>query len=71
MHVAQRFAELLGRLVLVMGLVAMCVSDKIRYGRVHWANWIGLLFNIATVPLSLYLASTDWYAALSLGPNAP
>ena len=57
--------------LLVMGLVAMCVSDKIRYGRVHWANWIGLLFNIATVPLSLYLASTDWYAALSLGPNAP
>ncbi|MEO0589473.1 MAG: hypothetical protein AAFZ11_02810 [Pseudomonadota bacterium] len=57
--------------LLLVGLIAMAVSDKVRYGRVHAANWIGLAFYIITVPLSLWIANTDWYIELSLGPNAP
>ena len=56
--------------LIFLGIVAMLVSDKVRYGRVHPANWIGLVFYILTVPLSLWIASTDWYAQISLGPNA-
>ena len=55
---------------LLLGLIAMVVSDKVRYGRVHAANWIGLVFYIATAVLSLWIAGTDWYALVSLGPNA-
>jgi hypothetical protein len=47
--------------------VAILVSDKIRYGRIHPANWIGMGFNILTTVLSLYIAGTAWYAAVSLG----
>ncbi|MEO0642906.1 MAG: hypothetical protein AAFY47_05740 [Pseudomonadota bacterium] len=57
--------------LLLLGIIAMLVSDKVRYGRVHPANWIGLVFYIATVVLSLWIANTDWYAKLSLGQNAP
>ncbi|MEO1648939.1 MAG: hypothetical protein AAFR32_08995 [Pseudomonadota bacterium] len=57
--------------LLLAGLVAFALSDKIRYGRVHSANWIGLAFYIATVPLSLWISNTDWFVQLSLGPNAP
>ena len=53
--------------LIVMGLVAMLVSDKVRYGRLHMANWIGLAFNLVTMVLSLYVSGTDWYAAMSLG----
>ncbi|MEM9084679.1 MAG: hypothetical protein AAGB23_02000 [Pseudomonadota bacterium] len=56
--------------LLLAGLVIFAVSDKVRYGRVHAANWIGLAFYIATVPLSLWIAGTDWYTQISLGPNA-
>ncbi|MEM6586031.1 MAG: hypothetical protein AAF692_09770 [Pseudomonadota bacterium] len=57
--------------LLLVGLIVFALSDKIRYGRVHAANWMGLAFYIATVPLSLWIAGTDWYTQLSLGPNAP
>lgn len=56
--------------LLLLGIIAVLVSDKVRYGRVHAANWIGLVAYIATAVLSLSIAGTDWYAALSLGPNA-
>ena len=57
--------------LLLLGIIAMLVSDKMRYGRVHPANWIGLVVYIATVVLSLWIANTDWYAKLSLGQNVP
>ena len=54
-------------LLLLCGILALVASDKVRYGRVHPANWIGLAFYVATVPLSLYLSGTAWYEGLSLG----
>ncbi|MBX7492654.1 hypothetical protein K3163_05485 [Qipengyuania sp. 1NDW9] len=54
-------------LTLLFGLITFLVSDKIRHGRTHPANWLGLVFFILTVPLSLFIASTDWYARLTLG----
>ena len=57
--------------LLFLGLVIFAASDKVRYGRVHAANWIGLAFYIITMPLSLWIANTDWFTHISLGPNAP
>ena len=57
--------------LLLVGLIVFALSDKIRYGRVHAANWIGLAVYIATGPLALWIAGTVWYTQLSLGPNAP
>lgn len=54
-------------LMILIGLVAILVSDKIRYGRTHLANWLGLAFFILTAALSLAIASTDWYARIALG----
>lgn len=57
-------------LILVSFVVCLLVSDKIRYGKTHLANWLGLIVFVVTVPLSLTVASSDWYAELTLGPNA-
>ncbi len=54
-------------LILLLGIIGILASDKIRYGRVHLANWLGLIFYILTVPLSLSVANSNWYARLSLG----
>ncbi|MEE4206061.1 MAG: hypothetical protein V2I39_07210 [Erythrobacter sp.] len=56
--------------LLLLGILALVASDRVRYGRVHPANWLGLAFYVATIPLSLYVSGTAWYEALSLGPNA-
>lgn len=54
-------------LMILFGLLAFVVSDKIRHGRTHMANWLGLIFFILTAALSLFIAGTDWYARLTLG----
>lgn len=57
--------------LMLVGLIAIAASDKVRYGRVHAANWIGLAFYIATVPLSLWIAGTDWFNDMALGATTP
>lgn len=54
-------------LLIVAGLAAILVSDKVRHGRTHLANWCGLAFFVLTMALSLFIAGTDWYARLTLG----
>lgn len=49
--------------LLLLGVIALLASDKIRYGRFHPANWIGLVFYIATVFLSLSIGFSDWFEA--------
>ena len=53
--------------ILLLGIIGILASDKVRYGRVHLANWLGLAFYILTIPLSLFIANTGWYTRISLG----
>lgn len=54
-------------LVVALSMLALLVSDKVRYGRFHPANWIGLGFHIATMALALTIARSEWYERVTLG----
>lgn len=54
-------------LITLIFILTLLASDKMRYGRTHPANWLGLVVFVASCVLALYISGTDWWNAMRLG----
>ena len=67
-------SPLLAILPILVCMAAPLVYDRLQYGRVHAASWVGAGLLLAAIPVILTLSgSASWAAALEavLGPRGP